>query len=134
MRTNIIFSGSRQNRGERFIDIYQDIGRTLKYLQQHLKDFTIIHGDCSTGADKITDELCQKFGIDRIKCPANWIKYDKAAGHIRNHLMIELFDPTEIFLFYKYTKANRSLSKGTFDMEKLATQYDIKYTINCLYE
>lgn len=51
----------------------------------------IIHGACPTGADKAADEwvACQP-DITVERYPADWEKYGKRAGFIRNSEMVNL--------------------------------------------
>jgi YspA, cpYpsA-related SLOG family len=50
---------------------------------------TLVHGACPRGADAIADRIWTQAGgkVDRWR--ANWTKYKKAAGHIRNKAMID---------------------------------------------
>lgn len=50
---------------------------------------TIIHGD-SRGADSLAGEWARRAGAQEVKCPANWVIWDRAAGPIRNQAMLEL--------------------------------------------
>lgn len=49
----------------------------------------IIHGGCPTGADALADRWCDAFGVRKRIYPANWTKYGKAAGPIRNQRMLD---------------------------------------------
>jgi hypothetical protein len=57
--------------------------------------YTLIHGDCPTGADKIADDYADMINdisarsIEVIKFPANWSRDGAAAGPIRNRAMVE---------------------------------------------
>lgn len=53
-------------------------------------DFVLVHGDCPTGADAIAAEIWQDMGGKCEAHPANWVKYGRAAGPIRNQQMVDL--------------------------------------------
>lgn len=54
--------------------------------------FTLVHGACSTGADFFAHEWYEatghEFGCGELKYKADWDKYGKAAGPIRNAAMV----------------------------------------------
>lgn len=56
--------------------------------------FTLIHGDCPTGADHFADTWAYEVGLDLSddveRYPADWARYKKAAGYRRNAEMIKL--------------------------------------------
>ena len=49
---------------------------------------TIVHGACA-GADRMCAMVARSFGADTEAHPAEWKKYGKAAGPIRNRQMLE---------------------------------------------
>lgn len=52
----------------------------------------VVHGSCPTGADAFAEEwvsLTRRHGNRSESHPANWNKYGKAAGPIRNRAMVE---------------------------------------------
>lgn len=52
-------------------------------------DFVLVHGDCPTGADMISDEWCISRFFVAERHPADWKKFGKPAGFIRNKEMVE---------------------------------------------
>jgi hypothetical protein len=53
----------------------------------------IVHGDCPTGADAIADRWGRQFYTDTVIVephPADWAHWGKAAGPMRNQLMVDL--------------------------------------------
>jgi hypothetical protein len=50
---------------------------------------SIIHGACSRGADAIADRLGDEHLIPVERHPADWAKYGKAAGYVRNAEMVK---------------------------------------------
>ena len=90
---------------------YNDVDTIYDTLQQYDKDTIIIHGNCK-GADKIAGNVARKLGMSVIEFPAQWSKYGKAAGPIRNKQMLEDGCPTLVLAFHK----NINTSKGTKNM------------------
>lgn len=74
----------------------------------------ICHGG-APGADSIAGEEAEKLGIPVTVYRAEWEKYGKAAGPIRNRRMLNEFRPTQIVAFHP----NIEQSKGTKDMVEL---------------
>ena len=80
----------------------------------------IVEGDCR-GADKISGYLARKRGITVYTEFAKWEGYEKAAGPIRNQLMINKYHPNLVIAFHD----NIEKSKGTMDMIKKANKAGI---------
>jgi len=60
---------------------------------------TLIHGDCPTGADALADEYAVVNWLDLKTFPANWEKYGRAAGPIRNAQMLDEGRPDIVIAF-----------------------------------
>lgn len=83
------------------------------------KSITFIHyGDCPTGVDEYIDNEYIANGWQGYKFKANWKKFGKKAGPIRNKNM--LFGATKLFAFPVPT------SKGTFNAIKQAREAGIE--------
>ena len=121
--TRIIIAGSRQ-----FSD-YEKMLKTLDELGVHLINtidpVEIISGH-ALGADTLGEKFAKAYNYPLKLFPADWKKYDRAAGPIRNEQMA------------KYAaEANRGIliafpigeSKGTRNMIKLAQQYGLEVEI-----
>ena len=96
---------------------WTDVGmvtRRLKVLQLHHPDSIILEGGCR-GADLIAREVAQQLGLDVIEIPANWVRHGKAAGPIRNRIMLD-FQPGLVIVFHP----GLARSKGTADCVKEA--------------
>ncbi len=82
------------------------------------KNVTIIHGNCK-GADKCSDLIGKQLSFNIISMPADWKKYGKGAGPIRNKEMINLlldYRSKEDIISYVLVIAfhdNLNASKGT---------------------
>ena len=79
--------------------------KTLSHFQN--KEVTIVHGNCR-GADKIAGSIGKKLGFNIEPHPADWKKYGKSAGPIRNTEMVN----SNIDLVLAFPVGN---SKGTKD-------------------
>ena len=91
---------------------WKDYDSIYSYIQTLNKDSTIIHGNAN-GADKLAGHAAASLGILNIEeYPANWIKYGKAAGVIRNQQMLNEGNPNLVVFFHN----DLLNSKGTKDM------------------
>ena len=75
-------------------------------------EVTIVHGG-ARGADTIAGEIGEQFGFKVRRMPAQWEKYGRAAGPIRNQQMLDENKDIDICLSFHH---NLELSKGTRDM------------------
>lgn len=80
------------------------------------REFVVIHGHCPDGADMIADQICLSeiglvLGETLIRVPAEWSRYGRAAGPVRNARMLHEFSPTHVVGFREGVK-----SSGTDDM------------------
>ena len=78
------------------------------------KNIIIVSGG-ATGADTLGERYAEENGFEIEKHPADWKKYGKAAGPIRNKEMAEVCDMLICFWDGK--------SKGTGSMIKFAEKY-----------
>jgi hypothetical protein len=74
----------------------------------------IVHGDYK-GADALAKKYCKMFGVPEKPFPADWDKYDKAAGPIRNSEMAVYCKEGDVCLAFWDGK-----STGTNDMKRKA--------------
>lgn len=81
---------------------------------------TIIHGNCR-GADIIAGELGKMRRHDVVAVPAEWQRYGRAAGPIRNKRMLEKYKIELVVAFHD----DLSQSRGTKDMIKQAKDWGI---------
>lgn len=84
----------------------------------------VIHGG-APGADTAADRVARKLGITNIsREPAQWDLYGKAAGPIRNQLMLDKYKPDEVTAFRTSGK-----SRGTDDMIARARKAKVPVTV-----
>jgi len=64
----------------------------LKELCNLLREpLVVVHGDCPTGADRLVDGWARRRSDDGVSVepyPADWRAHGKAAGPVRNSLMV----------------------------------------------
>ena len=103
---------------------YKDWMQVREYLDTISRTAIIIHGG-ARGADSIAGNLATYLNMKVIKYPADWDKYGKAAGILRNQQMLNEGHPDLVVYFHK----DLENSKGTKDMVTRAVDNKIK-TIN----
>ncbi len=95
-----------------------------QYIYSLPEGSVLIHGACR-GADEISGEYGKERGFSILAFPAEWNKYGKPAGPIRNKQMIVEGKPNTVVAFHNNIKESR----GTANMLKQAEKYNIPYTI-----
>tara|TARA_R110000851_G_scaffold285432_1_gene439150 strand:+ start:151 stop:528 length:378 start_codon:yes stop_codon:yes gene_type:complete len=94
---------------------YGDVGTVfdcLTKLNDQFERMIVVHGDAD-GADTLANTVCKELGIEQVRVPAAWNKYKKAAGVIRNKLMLELFSVDLIMAFPGGTGTENMKTQGT---------------------
>lgn len=87
----VVVTGTRETLTEEWIEI---IGDTL--LEYEID--VLVHGGC-TGVDKECDRLALSMGWRVVEVRANWRKYGRAAGPMRNRKMIDEYEPELVLAF-----------------------------------
>jgi len=100
-RKRILICGDRE---------YKDWTQIRDYLDTISRTTIIIHGG-ARGADSIAGNLAISLKMKVIKFPAEWDKYGKGAGLIRNQQMLDEGHPDLVIYFHKDIEN----SKGTKD-------------------
>jgi len=86
-----------------------------------LQEVEVVHGG-ARGADSIGGWIAKDIGIPTIHVhPADWEKHGKAAGPIRNELMLQKHDVDIVLAFH----SNIEESKGTKHMISCAKKKNI---------
>lgn len=94
--------------GSRYWNSREPIARELrKFPNAEL----VIHGGCG-GADTQAGRAATELEIPVVVYPANWSKHGKAAGPIRNALMLAEGKPDIVLAFHE----GIGLGRGTADM------------------
>lgn len=89
-------------------------------LAQLPEDTTLIHG-AAKGADTIGGKCAEQLGFEVVVVPAQWEKYGRAAGPIRNCQMLDM-DPDFVIAFHD----DLENSKGTKHCVTEARKRDIE--------
>lgn len=118
----LLVSGSRGWRDEVAIEA---VIRALQALSRAFdEEFVLIHGHCKSGADAMADRVGKRLGLrvgkDLIRVPADWGRYKRAAGPIRNQQMLDEQHPDVLVAFRAAGKSN-----GTDDMIAKAEKADV---------
>ena len=90
----VIICGSREFDNYELLKIKCD-----KILENKLKNNkVVIVSGCARGADELGEKYAKERGLNIMKFPANWDKYGKRAGYLRNKLMAEVANACIAFL------------------------------------
>lgn len=108
--------------GSRYYSNYQKIFTFLKGKNKEYDNLVIVEGG-ARGADSLARKACKKLDIEFKEYRANWKKYGKAAGPIRNQKMLD--DNVDVDLVAIFHE-NLNKSKGTKDMMKRAEKENKK--------
>lgn len=82
----------------------------------------VIHG-AADGADSIAGSVAKGLGIKVMEFPANWEKFGKSAGPIRNQDMLDEGKPDLVIAF-----PDRE-SRGTWDMVRRAKREGVEVRV-----
>ena len=104
----VIIAGSRN-----FIN-YHELKKECNQFLLDKKNIEIVSGDHYKGADKLGVQYANEKGFNIVRFPAEWNKFGKAAGPIRNKEMAIFADALIAFWDGK--------SRGTKNMIQLAKQ------------
>lgn len=84
----------------------------------------LISGACPTGADKLCEKFWEAHGGVVNRFPANWEKYGRRAGFVRNAEMVDL-QPDICFAFIKDNSKGASMTRDLAVKKGIST---ITYT------
>lgn len=96
-------------------DRYWTAKHIIIQVLQELKPILIIQGGAK-GADLLAKECAKELRIKQIQYDADWTKYGRAAGPLRNRMMIDTEKPELVLAFHDSIEK----SKGTRNMIMLA--------------
>lgn len=75
------------------------IRRCLLVARNRNEDLIIVHGG-ARGADSICDQVCREVGVRRLIVNAEWRRYGRQAGYLRNQQMLDEHNDVEkVFAF-----------------------------------
>lgn len=118
MIKRIVVAGSRE---------YNNYNAAKEYIDNCIKDlknctFIFVSGGCR-GADSLGERYAKEVGYSVEVYKANWEKYGRAAGPIRNKQMAEICDVAICFWDGK-SKGTKSMIEMAWDFGKTV---EIKY-------
>lgn len=102
--------------GGRDFDDRASVFDALDELHAEHKITLVVHG-ATRGADSLAEEWGKLRDVPTMPCPADWDRYGKAAGAIRNRLMLK-HDPELVAAFPG--------GRGTTNMVRIARKAGIK--------
>ena len=112
MIKRVVIAGCRDYTNYEEAKVYIDF--CLSNIRKENK--IIILSGCASGADAIGERYAEENGFELEKYPADWVKYGRSAGPIRNRQMAEICDFVICFWDEK--------SRGTKSMIELARKYN----------
>jgi hypothetical protein len=104
---------------------WTELGPIRELLKTLPNDTIVIHGNAQ-GADLAAAVMAEAYGLTIEAYPADWGRYGRAAGPIRNQQMLDEGQPEHVHAFH----SNIDKSKGTKDMVKRARLAGIPVTIH----
>ncbi len=84
----------------------------------------VVHGDAK-GADRLAGEVAVELGLTVLACPAEWHKYGRGAGLMRNKAMLAEHAPQLVLAFHPAIEEAR----GTKHMVELARKAGVKVRV-----
>jgi hypothetical protein len=118
MAYKVLFCGDRDWTDEAYIET------EVMMLDIEHDDLIIIEGEAN-GADKLSRKAAEKFLVPVEPYPADWARYKRAAGPIRNQQMLDEGKPDLVIAFHD----DLENSKGTKDMVARAKKAGIPVQI-----
>lgn len=82
---------------------------------------TIVHGGCS-GCDQLCAEVAKEFKAKTEEYPADWNKYGKAAGPIRNEKMLK--SNIDMLLVFQGGKGTKNCVKKAEELQIKIKRFD----------
>lgn len=121
--TRIIIAGSRKfNDYKKMLTVLDDLGI---HLINSIDPVEIISGH-APGADSLGERFAKVYNYPLKLFPADWNKYGKAAGPIRNEQMARYAAEADRGMLIAFPIGE---SKGTKNMIKLAKQYGLEVNV-----
>ena len=108
--------------GGRDFSNYEMLRQRLDYLLQN-QQFVVIVSGAARGADSLGERYAKERGLFIQQFPANWNRYGKKAGYIRNKEMAQYANGLVAFW--------DGSSRGTKLMIELAKQYQLPMRVIC---
>lgn len=91
--------------------VVHELKKYVPVLDSWTDDLSLVHG-MARGLDTLAGRVALMLGFEVLEFPAQWDKYHRAAGPIRNQQMLDEGTPDFAIAFHQ----DLSRSKGTADM------------------
>lgn len=78
--------------GSRNIIDYEAVKSAIDDLMNKGLEITVIIDGAARGVDTLASRYATEHGIENIRVPADWKKYHRGAGKVRNSQMAEMGD------------------------------------------
>lgn len=88
----------------------------------------LIHG-CAPGADRLAGWVAEYLNIPVVEFPADWKRYPKVAGPIRNQQMLDEGKPELVFAFKDGFNLQNMKGAGTEDMIRRTIKANIPWRL-----
>jgi len=110
---NVIICGSREFENYELLKEKCNTILSRKLIDPDIK--VVIISGCAKGADSLGEKYASEIGLEILKYPADWDKYGKRAGYLRNKQMAEIGNAVIAFMVPGENK-----NRGTKNMISLA--------------
>lgn len=107
--------------GTRTFNDYDFLKQKVDKILSNTEQVKLIISGGAKGADTLAIEYAKEKGYNYLVEKADWDKYGKGAGHIRNEAMAKL--ATHCIVFWD------GISPGSKNMVSLAEKYNLKLRI-----
>lgn len=104
---------------------YRNAAAIARYIKGLPSGTVVIHGG-APGADSLVDLYARQNGLRVAAYPAEWDRYGKGAGQVRNRQMLDEGQPTEVVAFV----ADPTNSPGTANMVLQSLARGLPVTVN----
>jgi YspA, cpYpsA-related SLOG family len=124
----LLVAGGRDYYDYKFID--ETLTEWVSELDIDLEEITLVHGDAQ-GVDRIAAQWAKYNGLTIEAHPANWTKYGKSGGNVRNAEMVESGIDFAILFPGGFGTANAKkhlVARSVHFREILDNNDDISYT------
>jgi hypothetical protein len=91
---------------------------TIEYVLSEYPVGTVVYHGACRGADQLAGDVARHFGFHVAEFPADWKRYGRSAGVIRNQRMLDLAQPDLVIAFHEHLDESR----GTKHMIDIATR------------
>ena len=116
VKAKIIICGGRHF--DNYVLLKETVDAAFKKYDLTPDSIEIVSGHCE-GADRLGEKYAEEQGIKCSIFPAEWRKYGRSAGPIRNSQMIKYLADVEVPIVIGFVS---SKTKGTLDTLKKATK------------